>query len=139
MSILRPSVMTLAFLSMPTPSALAQDKPAPTNAPARVETVESLKKEFQKARSAHVTELCAAIQEFRKKGTEKNFKFNKEPPRWHFSRRFLAIAENNPQGPEAVEALKMALQTAPAPSLERRSKHEPKPSRFYTTIMPPSR
>jgi thiol-disulfide isomerase/thioredoxin len=126
MSDLLPLITSLVILAAPASLALAQDKPAPTNAPAGTESVESLKKEFQKARDAYLNELRPAIQEFRKKGTEKAFKFAKDPPRWHFSRRFLAIAEKNPKGPEAIEALKMTLQTSagtePGTAIETRAK-----------------
>ena len=47
-----------------------------------------------------------------KKRAKKGFRFAKPHPNVAFSPRFLAIAEKNPEGPEAIDALKMTLQTS---------------------------
>ena len=46
----------------------------------------------------------------RKNGTLEHFKFDKQAPRILFSQRFLSIAEKNPEGTDAIDALKMTLQ-----------------------------
>src|SRR5208283_3005543 len=46
----------------------------------------------------------------------KAFHFDKPSPSPIFSPRFLAIAEKNPEGPEALDALKWALLTSSGPN-----------------------
>jgi thiol-disulfide isomerase/thioredoxin len=126
MSIIRSLLKSLAFLALPVSCVLAQDKPPAETASQGVESLAAVKKEYRKARDAHLAEQRAAITAARKNGTEKLLKFDKEPPRVLFSRRFLAIAENNPEGPEAIDALTLALQTSsgvnPGEAIETRAK-----------------
>ncbi len=112
MSSVRPLFWSLALVVLPAFNVIAQDKPATQDAPPEVESVETVKKEYAKARESRLTEMRSAIAEARKKGTEKSLKFDKESPRLVFSRRFLAIAEKSPEGPQAIDALKMTLQTS---------------------------
>ncbi len=139
MSILRHSLTSLSFLVVSASCVPAQDQPA-AQSPPDTESFETVKKEFQSARDEYVKALEAALDVARKNGKLENFKFDKQAPRILFSPRFLAIAEKNPEGPEAIDALKMTLQTSFATSIVTpRSKRGPRPSRSCGTIMPPSR
>ena len=100
--------------------------------PQGAESFETVKKEFQDARKAFSTEFRAAYEEAKKNGKEKDFKFDKPHPAALFSPRFLAIAEKNPEGPDAIEALKLTLQTSNGPKPAPRSKRAPKPSRSFS-------
>ncbi len=68
----------------------------------------------------------AAYDEAKKNGKTIGFKYDKPSPLPSFSPRFLAIAEQNPEGPDAIEAIKMTLQTSfsrkPDAPLETRAK-----------------
>ena len=105
--------------------ALAQDKPA-AQSPPGTESLETVKKEFESARDAYLKELEAALDEARKNGKEKEFNFDKQPPRLRFSPRSLLSAKKNPEGPEAIDAVKMTLQRSngvkPYTALETRAK-----------------
>ena len=107
----------LVLLALPATSLLAQEKPA-AQAPRDNESFATVNKEFRKDRDAYVAELRAAYEEARKNGKEKDFKFDKPDPSVIFSPRFLAIAEKDPEGADAVAALKMTLQTGYGPKGE---------------------
>ena len=123
MGTIRPLLTFLAVVALPVSGVLAQDKPEARPAQGG-ESVEAVMKEFLEARRVYVSQARAAIQEAAKSGNE--YKPDKEPPRALYSRRFLAIAEHNPEGPEAIEALKMTLQTSagvrPGTAFETRAK-----------------
>jgi thiol-disulfide isomerase/thioredoxin len=125
MGSLRTVLIALAIQILTTPFVLAQDKP-PSPALRGAESFETVNKEFLAARNAYNSEFQAAYDEAKKNGKEKDFKFDKQPPRLVFSPRFLAIAERNPEGSEAIDALKMTLQTSaglkPETPLETRAK-----------------
>jgi thiol-disulfide isomerase/thioredoxin len=117
-----PTIATLAFF---TSSALTQDKPAPSTPPGEAQFA-AIEKEYKDATTAWSREHRAALELAKKSGKEKEFKFDKPSPGAAFSPRFLSIVEKNPEGPEAVEALKMTLRTSyPAksgPGAEARGK-----------------
>ena len=104
MSILRPVAMSVAIVVVSASCLVVRAQPAPTSAPPSVESFETVNRQFQKARDEQLAEIQAAVAEARKNGTLNQFKFAKEPVEWRYSRRFLAIAERNPEGPEAIFA-----------------------------------
>ncbi len=93
--------------------SLVVASPQPANA--GPESIESVKKEYEDAIKAWSADRRAAYDEFQKKGIGATFKFDKPAPAALFSPRFLAIAEQNPDSPAAIEALKWALQTSAGP------------------------
>ena len=97
-----------AFLGFAAFAALAQDKPA-AHAAQGAESFEVVKKEYRDAVKIHETEYGAAYDEAKKNGKTKGFKFDKPSPALRFSPRFLAIAEQNPEGPDAIDALSMTF------------------------------
>ena len=68
MNVARPSLTSLAILALSASAVLAQDKPSSQPAPQAIDSLETLKKEFNEARDAHVTQLRAAFEEARKMG-----------------------------------------------------------------------
>jgi thiol-disulfide isomerase/thioredoxin len=125
MRMMRSLLTAFAFVAFSGSGALAQDKPAAW-ATGGADSFETVNKEFLAARSAYNAQMQAAYEEAKKAGREKDFKFDEQPLGLVFSPRFLAIAEKNPEGPEAIDALKMALQTSfglkPDAPLETRAK-----------------
>ena len=75
------------------------------------ETFATLKAEYDAAMKQRAEEFKAAYVAAEQKGDAavKAPRFDKPSPAPAFSPRFLAIAEKNPEGPEAIDALKMAL------------------------------
>jgi thiol-disulfide isomerase/thioredoxin len=110
MRIIRPILTAFAFAAVSGSGASAQDKPAAL-ATGGTESFETINKEFHAAQDAWVAEERTAWEEAKKNRKEKDFKM-KQPPGLVFSPRFLAIAEKNPKGPEAIDALRMTLQTS---------------------------
>ena len=125
MDTLRSLLAGLAIVVLSASSVLAQDKPA-ANAAHVGESFATVNQQFLDARKIYLAERQAALEDAKKNGKEKDFSFDKELPGIRFSPRFLAIAENNPDGPEAVGALKLALQTSfgrkPGAAAETRAK-----------------
>jgi thiol-disulfide isomerase/thioredoxin len=107
----------VAFLSA---GVFADDKPAAkTPTPSKgAETFETVKNEFQEASKAYSVAIRAAYEEARKNNASKGFKFDKPSPAASFSPRFLAIAEKNPEGPDAIDAITYALATSDGPTPE---------------------
>jgi thiol-disulfide isomerase/thioredoxin len=94
--------------------ARAGDKPDPAaNAARGDESYAALKAEFDAAMEQRDEEITAAYEAAKKKGDAavKAFRIDSPSPAPAFSPRFLAVAEKDPQGPDALDALKMALQT----------------------------
>ena len=87
MSVIRPLVISVAILADSASLLLAQDQPTPMTAPT-VRLVGKAQDRICKITSGTLEGTRAAITEAKKNGTEKNFKFEKDPPRWQFSRRF---------------------------------------------------
>ena len=77
------------------------------------ESYAALKAEFDAAMEQRDEEIRAAYEAATKKGDAavKAFRIDSPSPAPAFSSRFLAVAEKDPQGPDALDALKMALQT----------------------------
>ncbi len=74
----------------------------------------TLKTEYETAVKEREAEYDAAYQAAEKRGEEslKAFRFDKPHPGPMYSARFLAIAEADPNGPNALEAIWMALSTS---------------------------
>jgi thiol-disulfide isomerase/thioredoxin len=125
MSIMRPFLAAFAIVVLSTAFGVAQDKPA-APAPRGGESFEALEKEYQAAAKAWLAESRAAYAEAMKHRKGKDFKFDKPSPIPLYSARFLAIADKNPEGPSAIDALKMTLQTSsgltPDTPIETRAK-----------------
>jgi thiol-disulfide isomerase/thioredoxin len=106
---------------------VAQEKGA-EQPPQDIESVATVSKEFQAVVKAGLAEYTAARIEAFKNGKGNDFKFDKPFPSHLYSPRFLAIAEKEPEGPDAIEALKMTLKTStsdipkPGTVLETRGK-----------------
>jgi thiol-disulfide isomerase/thioredoxin len=107
----------VAFLSA---GVFGDDKPAATTpTPSKGDTTfESVKNEYQEAVKAYSLARNAAYEEAKKNNATKGFKFDKPSPAASFSPRFLAIAEKNPDGPDAIDAIKYALGTSDGPNRE---------------------
>ncbi len=114
-----------AIAAFPAACVLAQEKPTTVAAPAPG-ALATLKAEYQAASKAWSTEYLAAYNAAKKAGKDKEFKFDKPSPAPLFSPRFLAIAEQSPDGPDAIDAIKLTLQTSygekPDSPLETRAK-----------------
>lgn len=116
-----PAIVALAASHVP-----AQGSPAPPDAPGR-ESFAVIHKAWMDTYQAYSAEYKAAHENAKKKGEAalKAFQFDKPLPTAEFSPRFLAIAEKDPAGPDAVEALKWAIRTSFVPKgdpLETRTK-----------------
>ena len=111
---MRPMLTAFAIAAISASCVLAQDKPLARDARA-TKSFESANKEFLDARNAYGAEMRVAYEVAKKAGKEKAFKFDKQPPTVVFSPRFLAIAERNPEGPDAIDALKATLETSYGP------------------------
>ncbi len=122
---MRPILSSFVIVAFFASSARSQDKPAAPTPPGEA-SYAALEKEYKEASTAWSQERRAALDLAKKSGKEKAFKFDQPSPAALFSPRFLLIAEKNPEGPEAVDALMMTLRTSyPAktgPGSEARAK-----------------
>jgi thiol-disulfide isomerase/thioredoxin len=116
MNIMRPLSAVLVVVSLSLAAVWAQDKGA-APAPQGAETYEAVKKEYTDAARAWSKEYRAAREEAKKNGKDEPFHFDKPLPDAKFAPRFLAIAERNPEGPDAIEALHFTLWTSYAPRI----------------------
>jgi hypothetical protein len=125
MSMVRVMITAVAIVVLAASWLLAQDKPA---APAArsAETFEAVKKEFQTVGMKWLKARNAEYEEAKKNGKEKGFEFAKGSPFPIFAPRFLAIAEQYPDGPDAIDAVAIALRCSvnskDGPGLEARRK-----------------
>jgi thiol-disulfide isomerase/thioredoxin len=99
--------LTIAALS--TAYVAAQDKPA-KEAATSPQSFAAVLQEWKDVAKKFYAEEGAAREAAKKQG--RVFKSDKSTPKAEFSRRFLAIAERNPEGPEAVDALTWAIRLA---------------------------
>ena len=124
---MRPIVQIFAIVALTSTSLLAQERPAARVAQA-IESFETVNQEFQDEVKAGIAEYRAAQLQAVKNGNGKGFKFGKPFPAARYSPRFLAIAEKNPEGPDAIDAIRMTLKTSisevpkPGTVLETRAK-----------------
>jgi thiol-disulfide isomerase/thioredoxin len=110
MTILRPMQTMFLLAALPGPWALSQEQHAP-NSPKGGESFASVKKEYDEASKAWLIANRAARDVAKAKGHDRDFTFDQPSPDEVFSPRFLAIAESNPEGPDAIDSLKMTLRT----------------------------
>src|SRR5271166_6730789 len=110
MNIMRPLSAVFVVVSLSLAAVRAQDKGA-APAPQGAETFEAVKKEYSDAARTWSKEYRAAREEAKKNGKDEPFHFDKPLPDAKFAPRFLAIAERNPEGPDAIEALYFTLWT----------------------------
>ena len=114
MNIMRPLSAVFVVVSLSLAPVRAQDKGA-APAPQGAETYEVVKKEYTDAVRTWSKEYRAAREEAKKNGKDEPFHFDKSLPDARFAPRFLAIAERNPEGPDAIDALCFTLWNSQAP------------------------
>ena len=108
----------LIFLAPAAVAGRAED-PKVSSAPASkdAEALEALNKEYESAAKPLNDKFRKAFEAAKKAGKEKSLDPPKEfPPNDLYSPRFLAIAEKNPDGPVALDALLMTMKTSGGPS-----------------------
>ena len=118
--------MVLALLAAVAAPCRAGDT-TPTTSP-NENSFAALKKAYNDATKAYHDEFEAAYEAPKAKGDAalKAFKFEKPRPGYAFAPKFLAVAEKDPEGPNAVDALKLALryssgETGNAPEIRARA------------------
>jgi thiol-disulfide isomerase/thioredoxin len=114
---MRPRWLALIALLVPITIANAADKDKEDARPlaagkAEVKALPALKREYEAALKAFNEELRSKVEKAAKEGKELDPDTISKWPGIAFSARFLALAEKNPQGPEAVDALVATLQSA---------------------------
>ncbi len=106
------------------PFLWSQDRPA-EQSPRTDDTFAMVNEDWNDALKARSDEIKAARQAAEKKGDAalKAFRFEKPFPFAAFSGRFLAVAERDPEGPDAAEALMMVIHlSSPGKAAEVHSK-----------------
>jgi thiol-disulfide isomerase/thioredoxin len=118
--------MVLALLAAVAAPSRAGD-PTPTTSP-NENSFAALKKAYTDATKAYHEEFEAALAAAEAKGAAalKAFKFEKRRPGYAFAPKFLAVAEKDPEGPDAVDALELAMRysssdTGNAPEIRARA------------------
>jgi thiol-disulfide isomerase/thioredoxin len=114
---MRHPVMGFFLLAFSALAARAEDKTA-AQTTRNTESLETVNREYDDAKKARAKEVEAAYELAKKDGKEKGFRFDNPHPNIVFSPRFLAIAAENPEGPEALDALEMTLRTSNIPATE---------------------
>ena len=76
---------------------------------------DALKQEYETAMKKYSEDMRKEYEAAKKAGTTKAFNMTGETPATRFSPRFLAIAVKDPEGPSALEALRMTLSTSGEP------------------------
>ena len=101
--------MILALLAAVAAPSRAGDT-TPTTSP-NENSFAALKKAYDDATKAYQREFEAAYEAAKAKGDAalKAFRFEKPRPGYAFAPKFLAVAEKDPEGPDAVDALKLAM------------------------------
>ena len=101
--------MVLALLAAVAAPSRASDA-TPTTSP-NENSFAALKKAYDDATKAYHDEFNAAYEAAKAKGDAalKAFRFEKPRPGYAFAPKFLAVAEEDPEGPDAVDALKLAM------------------------------
>ena len=108
---MRHTLTASAILALAASLVLAQDKPAAPIAQGDL-SLDVINKEYDAAMKTWAAEYRAAYAEAKKNGKTKGFHFDKPRAAVAFSPRFLAVAAKNPEAPEAIDAIKEALQTS---------------------------
>jgi thiol-disulfide isomerase/thioredoxin len=110
MSIRRAALAIFTTVVLLASSVFAQGKSTAPISEGR-ESFADVSKQLRDIQRERIAELGAAF----KKNDQKAAVFSKPSPLPPFSPRFLAIAERDPGGPEAIDALKMTLHTSADP------------------------
>ena len=116
MNIMRPLSAVFVVVALSLADVRAQERGA-APAPPGAETFEAAKKEYMDAYRTWSKEYRAALEEAKKNGKDEPFHFDKPQPDAKYAPRFLAIAARNPEGPDAIEALRLTLWTSRAPRI----------------------
>jgi thiol-disulfide isomerase/thioredoxin len=111
---MRRLLSSMMVMGMVVSLAWAADESA-AKAPEAKGSFEALKAEFEAATQKWMDGAKKEFEAAKKAGTEKNFKPSQENPVPSYSPRFLAIAEKDPKGPSAFDALRMTLNTSGGP------------------------
>ena len=106
---MRRPLIVLALLAAVAAPSRAGDT-TPTTSP-NENSFAALKKAYDDATKAYHDEFEAAYEAAKAKGDAalKAFRFAKPRPGYAFAPKFLAVAEKDPEGPDAVDALKLAM------------------------------
>ena len=110
MNVMRPVLIWFTFLALPAACVVAQNKTATPFAQTD-ESIGALKAAYRNGCETLSTEIEAAYEHAKKKARKRDSSMTSPIPRG-FSARFLAVAAKNPDGPDAVDALKMTLLTS---------------------------
>jgi thiol-disulfide isomerase/thioredoxin len=103
-------LLVVTIVSLPANYVCAQDiAKAPRVA---TETVESVQKAYREAMMAYGRARRAEREKAAKEGLKLDLASPRATPNLEFSQRFLTIAENDPEGPEAIDALKAAIESS---------------------------
>ncbi len=110
MSTSRLGLTAFAVAALTTSCVVAQERPATRGQP-NTESFEMVKKEWQQASKNYFNGFAAAHAAAQKQGAAALKAFQSQKPAYmvDFPPRFLAIAERNPEGPEAIDALAMCF------------------------------
>jgi thiol-disulfide isomerase/thioredoxin len=119
MSFARTAASAFLILVLSGSAALAQANRADPAAAGR-ESFATVKAEYdagmkqwgQENRAARAAKAKSGEVDTPERTGIKPFRFESSPPGPKYSARFLAIAEKDPNGPEALDAIKMALETS---------------------------
>ncbi|WP_165223481.1 TlpA family protein disulfide reductase [Aquisphaera insulae] len=108
---MRSIVFRFALVVASSTFARAADDPVPKPAD---DSLAALVREYEAATKAYSDAYEASLEAARKKGGSavKAFKFDRAAPSTGFSPRFLAIARKDPEGPDALPALRLAIKTS---------------------------
>ena len=110
MSIMRPMLTAFAIVALP-PRVPWPRKSRRPPARASGESFETVKKEYNRLRKHMIHGYSGRVRDGQEeRQEEKDIQVRQARTGPAFSPRFLAIAEKNPEGPEAIDALKMTLQ-----------------------------
>ncbi len=125
MSLMRPVLTWFTISALLASFAFAQDSTT-ARASEKAESFETLKEEYEEALRARSARMRAAYEQAKRERKEKELKLDSPLPFAVFSPRFLAIAERDPEGAKATDALKLTLVTSAGPKqgipLETRAK-----------------
>jgi thiol-disulfide isomerase/thioredoxin len=112
MRMVRTTFALFAIAALSDAGLRAQEKELAPAPPRGAESFETLNTEFKAAVKTGTAEYRFAFNAAVINGKGKDFRFDKPFPGPLYSPRFLAIAEREPEGPDAIEALKMTLKTS---------------------------
>ena len=106
----RPLMVLVIVAAAAAPSRAGDTKPT---APQDNGSFAALKKSYDDAMKTYSDEFEAAYEAAKSKGDAalKAFKFDKPRPGPAFSPKFLAVVEKDPEGPDALAAIKLTIQS----------------------------